>query len=314
MGIPFGVIINPYAKMNMGSRSREITGQISLLAGRDALVQTSRDIPSLEKILKQFQEKKIHYLAISGGDGTIHNVISSWIKVNECSPPPILVLRGGTMNIVADSLRIKGNPYKIFRRFYEIWQEDGDIVLTTRKTLSVNGHWGNIFGAGLATNFMDYYYSGGGMGAYKAAKTIGKTIFDSYRRERPDSITRKTPARIYVEGKRLPITEFMAILSLTVRNLPLGFRPMYRAYEDENRFHIYVNNMPASQLPLIIHNAFLGKPVKKNGHFDLLVKDILIESDVPIRYTIDGDMHEASDGRIAIELAKNLQYGHFIGT
>lgn len=311
MSVTFGVIINPHAKLNKGSKSKELAEDIRHIAGNNALVNITNDLENLKNVLQIYYDQKIEYLAVSGGDGTIHNVISSWYDVTQTVAPPVLILRGGTMNIVADSLRLKGKPAKIFKKFYRVWNKEDRIKTTFRKTLSINGKWGNIFGAGLATNFMDYYYSGGGMGPYKATKTISKTVYDSFRKERPDSITRKTKATIYVEGKRLPINEFMAVLSLTVRNLPLGFKPMYRAYEDENRFHIYVNNMPASKLPFIIHNAFLGKPVKKNGHFDLLVKDITIQSKEPIRYTIDGDMHEAKDGKIEICLGKNLQYGHF---
>lgn len=310
MSLSFGIIINPHAKLNQGEKSKEVLDQINAIGQNHVIANITDDLTTLENVLRIYHDQKIQYLGISGGDGTVHNVISKWYEITKSPAPPILILRGGTMNIVADSLKIKGKPSKVFKKFFKIWQKENRIKTTSRKTLSINGKWGNIFGAGVATNFMDYYYSGGGMGAYKAAKTISKTMYDSFRKERPDSITRKTKATIYVEGKRLPLTEFMAVLSLTVRNLPLGFKPMYRAYEDEDRFHIYVNNMRASQLPFIIHNAFLGKPVKRNGHFDLLVKNITIQAEESIRYTIDGDMHEAKDGKIEINLGKNLQYGY----
>ena len=120
-----GLILNPHTKSNHQHQWDE---KARFLLGDDLVFVTHSldDIPLAIESL--FSKQHISVLAISGGDGTIHHTINSLIKywqfLQEHSSsndflqlPPILLLRGGTLNIIARSIGIEGDSKELLRRF-----------------------------------------------------------------------------------------------------------------------------------------------------------------------------------------------------
>src|ERR1700751_5772681 len=98
---PIGVIFNPFAYTNK-KRTEEQLNAIRKILGVNALVRTTNSTDEVPIILKEFHEKEIKILCISGGDGTIGYVLSSYINLFGTEDLPIIVpLKGGTMNMLS---------------------------------------------------------------------------------------------------------------------------------------------------------------------------------------------------------------------
>ena len=72
-------------------------------------MREARSIDELYRIAEDFRRDDIDVLAISGGDGTNHVTLTGFLDVyGGHTMPQVALLRGGTMNTVANSVGVGG--------------------------------------------------------------------------------------------------------------------------------------------------------------------------------------------------------------
>src|SRR6516165_1310510 len=107
-----GLITNPRSRVNQRDPGRAL--RLSYLVGRHGNAEATRSLDDLYRVCEEFKKERIDVLGISGGDGTLHHTLTAMIKTYADQPlPRIAILRGGTMNTVANSLGIKGETGKL---------------------------------------------------------------------------------------------------------------------------------------------------------------------------------------------------------
>jgi diacylglycerol kinase family enzyme len=113
-----GVIHNPFARGNM-KRPWVVNKLREIVKGAGELWET-KNVNELPKVAEDCLKKKTEILAVNGGDGTLHVVLSAFIKVYGESPlPKVISLRGGTMNTMSNSLKLKGRSQGILKQAVE---------------------------------------------------------------------------------------------------------------------------------------------------------------------------------------------------
>src|SRR5262245_7524841 len=110
-----GVIVNPNA---LGVRRRRgLRERLTALAGRHAEVIETRTPAELRVAIERFRAAGKRVLATCGGDGTNLSTITETVRAwGEESLPTFAILRGGTVNTIAENLGIHGEPDAIFER------------------------------------------------------------------------------------------------------------------------------------------------------------------------------------------------------
>jgi diacylglycerol kinase (ATP) len=121
--VEVGLIVNPRARRLRGRRART---RLSELLPAEAVMQT-RDLASLRRALATLLvERAVNVLAIAGGDGTVHHTINALLELNEEASrhagqplplPRLLLLNGGTLNIVGRTMQVRGPPERRLKRF-----------------------------------------------------------------------------------------------------------------------------------------------------------------------------------------------------
>jgi hypothetical protein len=119
-----GVLVNPRAGR---ARSEHLRRRLQQLAGSDAAYAETRDLDSLGRALAQLLcTHGANVLAIVGGDGTIHHTVNALLRwtaacarTQACDVPlpRLLLLNGGTLNIVGRTCAIHGPSDTILQRF-----------------------------------------------------------------------------------------------------------------------------------------------------------------------------------------------------
>src|SRR5580692_4968680 len=111
-----GVVLNPRSRRNL--RDPRAASRLARTLGDHGVVRTARSIDELYRIAEDFRREHIDVLAISGGDGTNHVTLTGFIDVyGGATMPQVALLRGGTMNTVANSVgMLKGRPEGILGR------------------------------------------------------------------------------------------------------------------------------------------------------------------------------------------------------
>jgi diacylglycerol kinase family enzyme len=286
-----GIVTNPRSRHNLRDPERMRTlGYI--LGNRGSCVPT-KNLDDLYRVAEEFRHEKIDILGINGGDGTIHTVLTAFIKTYGAHGEPlpkVAILRGGTMNTIANSCGLKTPAGKALLELVERYHAGGDFTTVSRQTMQIGDQYGFIFGNGLIYNFLETYYEGGNASPWKAFKVVSKGVLSSFvNGTLSQRLFRRARGMVHVDGQVWDRDDFTSIACGTVNQIGLGFTPFYRAYENPGTFvALGIHCSPLSfcgELPRL----WLGKPMRRDKVIDAVASEMVIESDGTHGYTIDGD-------------------------
>jgi len=294
-----GLIINPHArgvrKMNIDPLEY-FTG----ISGGYADIRLTNSLAEVDSVIRDFKKMGLPYVAVCGGDGTSHHVLSRMISIYKKDPvPPLLHLRAGTMNTQPRTINLKGKPGELLGRMVAILKNNGSPRTFTRDTIRIDDKYGFIFGVGMTANFLHEYYRGEGTGPKKAVKTIWKAIKGVTVGGDVGTLFDRLNCTVTVDGTIVPHHDFIAVIATTVDDIGIGFRPMYRAYEKDGTFHILSVGCEPSDIVRNLVKIKRGKPIHHPYLFDSIARKAVITSEKKMLYTVDGDMYEAEKKLVA---------------
>lgn len=334
-----GVVFNPRSGRNL--RDPRAAGRLAQTLGDHGVVREAASLDQLYRVAEDFRRLGIDVLGISGGDGTNGVTITGFLDVYQGSAlPQIAFLRGGTMNTVANSVGVRrGRPEGLLDRLVQSY-----VARASRPLQNVERHvmcfraesarrsgggistppgpgnlgadrsppsekYGFLFGTGVVHGFLSEYYRGGQPNPVIAAKTllrgVGSTIV------RGEMIRRMAaPFRGSVElddGTVWEERDYLAVAGGTIDQIGLNFRPFYRYADKPGAFHLLgIHTSPLGfvrQLPRI----WRAQPMQPGRTHEATPTRAVIRSpDMPIRYMVDGDLHEC-DGPLHVEVGPRVR-------
>ena len=148
-----GVITNPRSRLNR----RDPSGmrKLGYLIGDRGSAAATRSLDDLYRVAEEFMKAEIDILGINGGDGTIHHTLTAFIKTYGGRPMPMVaILRGGTMNTIANSYGIKGEPSRLLFELVDKYHNDEPFEVFEKEIIRVGDAYGFLFGTGVVHNFL----------------------------------------------------------------------------------------------------------------------------------------------------------------
>ncbi len=265
--------------------------------GGDAVdIKLTQNPDDIIKAAKDFKKQRISYLAISGGDGSIHLVLSKFISVYKNSKlPDVLILRDGSMNLIARSYKLNGKGEELLKKLITAIHNKNKVQIIYRNTMKVNDMYCFLFGLGLTTNFISEFNKGNNKSRLKAVKVIINAIGEVFSKSKNKRIFTRMNLKVIVDGKELWLRDILAIFAATIANLMVGFTLTPRAYEKENAFHLIATGMKPGEVLFHINKIRRGIPVKHPDHYDNIASDLKIICPGKFFYQMDGDIYEAKD-------------------
>lgn len=289
-----GVILNPHSKRYR--KYPERMRRLGFIVGEQADLARTENLQDLESVAREFKKKEIEILAITGGDGTNHKTLSTFIQIYQDQPlPKITFLRGGTLNTIASACCIYGTPEKILTNLLYKYHQGETFEEKKISIMKINDHYGFIWGCGVIFNFMDAYYQGGHPSAWQAAWTLARSI-GSALVNGPFSLKmfEKFEAEVIVNGKKWPLSNYSALYAGSVEYLGLSFRVFYHARQNGCFHATGFSLMPRQVLPYVPH-MFLGRPSGCPNLVEEPAREMIVRLASPRGYTIDGDMQSPTD-------------------
>ena len=289
-----GVVLNPHSKRYR--KNPEKLKRMGFIVGDKGSFAPTNNLHDIRRVAEEFKAKEIDILALSGGDGTNHVTLTTFIQVYGDKPlPKITFLRGGTLNTIAFACGIFGSPEKVLANLLYKYHEDEPFETTEIDIMNINGKYGFIWGCGVIYNFMQAYYKHGipspAWAAWTLSKSIGSALihgpFACQMFERMD-------AEVRVDGNVWPFKNYSAIFAGSIEYLGLWFRVFYLAREPR-RFHsIGFSLAPRGILPYL-PKLFLGRPSGCPDLIGLPASEMIVQLAEPKGFIIDGDMHPPVD-------------------
>lgn len=297
--------------------------------GDHGVIREAGSIDELYRVAEDFRKLDIDVLGISGGDGTNGTTITGFIDVYQGNAlPSIAFLRGGTMNTVANAVGVRrGKPEGLLSRLCRAYvkraaqpladveryvmcleaklprsKADSDAPpASVMAPTALARKYGFNFGTGVVRGYLSEYYAyakelGQLPSPLIAAKTLARGIGSSVVK---GEMIRRMAAPFHgsvemADGTIWPEQDFFALAGGTIDQIGLNFRPFYRYDEAPSTFHLLgIHTTPLgfiSNLP----NIWMAKPMRPGHTFEAVTNKAIIRSNGPIRYMVDGDLHECS--------------------
>ena len=285
-----GVVSNPRARENAADPAR--IERLRRILDNEGVLCEARTIEEIADIAWEFRRSEIDILAIDGGDGTLHHTLSAFISVYSGADLPLIaLLRGGTMNTIANSLGIKGLSEVILQQTVRGIKGWAPLEVVRTNALGVNNRYGFIFGMGFPVSLLDAYYRGGGRGRWKTIKVLLKILPSTLGKESArTNFFRPLEADIWLDGEKLPMGRYTAILGSTVKGVGLGFKPTRRAGEKEGLFQILCLDMGPRRMAVNAFKVLLAMELRDERLFNRMATRSVINLREPADMQIDGEI------------------------
>lgn len=305
------VIANPNA--GYLKRRPRLLADLAKLSDRDTELCLTHDEQTLADTAERLAEAGCQHVGVVGGDGTASATLTALARAyGERLLPTIVLLRGGTMNTVANGLGIaRGKPATLLRHAIRAWRAPGQTRTCVRPTLHVGDRLGFLFGTGVWHGYLSAYYEAGD-GAptpATAARVFGSAVASAlvdgsiYRR-----IFRPAPIRVELESGVWETRTYMTVCAGTVDQAGLGFRVFHRAYESDDRFQLIGIKASPAQVARDLPGVWTGRGLAADTAYQALVRRAEIRCDEgKFGYSVDGDLYEA-DGRLALRLGPSFRF------
>jgi diacylglycerol kinase family enzyme len=306
-----GVLINP-----LSGKNRKESAAIMLTLGEnpDILQHTVQGPRDVYNALFDFSRQKVNTVVISGGDGTIQAVLTVLFHNHPfTSLPQLIVLEGGTTNMIAGDIGIKGNQSKALHRLFK-WLETGSGNVTRQQRsilrLQVPGHeakYGMFFGAAGISQGIQYYrkhlHHKKLHGLPGICMTVLRYLWALTRRQ--SQIAPPTAMQVSTDNQRLQGEYFMLLFVSTLDHLFFGLRPFWG--NEDGRLRLTAVRSKARNLLWVLPIAARGRKAEKatpeNGYYSHNADEI--ELHIADSMALDGEIYTPDSSR----QPTLLQYG-----
>ena len=258
-------------------------------------------------------------IVLAGGDGSYMAGVTALVRSfaaagrSEDALPPIALAPGGTVSTVARNWGFRGggllsgSEYKAARYAARLLDAvaRGRATVTERPTLRAADERatrvGFIVGAGLVSRFFEVYDEEGARGYRGAASIVARVFAGSFARGvLAQRILTPVPCTITVDGVVAPFDRTSLVCASVVRDLGIGMHLLYRAGEEQDRFHVVATPLGPSrlgpQLPLVL----AGRPLLGAGNVDTLARSVELRfgggedgGQTARAYVLDGELLRA---------------------
>jgi diacylglycerol kinase family enzyme len=306
-----GVVVNPKSRYNL--RDRQAATRLARSLGDHGVVREAWSIDELYRIAGDFRHHGIDVLAISGGDGTNTVTLTGFIDVYGKEPAPlpqVALLRGGTMNTVANSIGVpRERPDGLLQRLVDAYSRRAvePIHQAHRYTMRVaptgdgavgKPQFGFLFGTGVVHGFLAEYYGSGDPSTLVALNILARASASAFvGGEMIRRMAAPFRGRVTLEdGTRWDERDYLAVAAGTIAEIGLEFKPFHRFAEGNREgggaFHVLGIHASPTDFVFELPRVRRGVPMRSGRAYEAVSTSMLVESTRgPVRYMIDGDLH-----------------------
>ncbi|RME22751.1 MAG: hypothetical protein D6806_12455 [Deltaproteobacteria bacterium] len=253
----------------------------------------------LRAVIAEFLSAGLDVLAIAGGDGSNHLVLSELIRQAEGRKLPAVAMQcGGTHNAHAASLGIRGRPDVLLERILKL-RSTGRLPVTRRIVLRVQDGKRTHHGFSMAAGFMYRFYEAllgrGSDSTLKVATTLarwaGSALFDGTTL---DGVFCPCAERLWLDGERIDFEGVNGVACSAVERLGMGVRAFPLAGRYADRFHVIATRATPRKLLQMVPSLWIGRAPRDGDLLSDTAAGIRLEHDSQIGYVLDGELYEGS--------------------
>lgn len=307
-----GVITNPKSRRNR--RDPGVARTLAYVLGERGQFVAPDDLDALAATLERFRDHQIDVLCINGGDGTVHQSVTAMVRAygEEAPLPPIVVLRGGTMNIIADSLGMTAGAETMLDQVVDAYHSGDALPERSVRLLRVEiddqpPRYGFLAGNGVIAGFLEVYYEQDDPSPIDAATLLARGAASAVvggtlvRR-----LMRPWRGHISVDGHTWAGDAWVAIAIGTVEEMGLGFKVFNRVAAHPTKMQVVGIGSSVARLVAELPRLYAGYGPRHRANHSQLGEDLILQGTEPFPLMVDGDLYAASGGRVRFRLGPRV--------
>jgi len=291
-----GLVLNPRAKQHMADPT--LGERLTRLLGDAGAVRAPNSFDELVEVAQDFRRLGIELVAVAGGDGTNHITISGVVAAyHGAKLPYFALLRGGTMNTIANSFGVpRRTPEALLARYKKVYlrRAVAPMRFVEPNVLKVGDHYGFIFGTGAIYHFIAEYNRREERSAAWAAQVLGSAIVTSaFGSGTAAAVSQRWEGSVrFSDGSAFPELDYFTVGASTCGQIGLGFKPFYRSGERPGHFHMLGIHCGAMGVVRALPKIMAGTTIGGDRTYDKLTDAaVLVPTRGVIPYTLDGDVY-----------------------
>jgi diacylglycerol kinase (ATP) len=306
-----GIIANPHSKLN--KRSPHELQRLQDIMSQKGVFTITRDLDHLDETLLLYKEQNLPIVAINGGDGTVSQTLTRMIRLYGQQPlPQIAVLRGGTMNLIAAQLGVRGQPDALLERLVEMLEKGQAPKVEHLSTLKIGAAYGFLYADQSSTRILEEFYSdkSGHVGASLLALRLvcSSLLQGRFIRE----MIHAHPLQALLKPGGQLKTPALGCFAGTITKFPMGLVFLPLARKKAGHFQTTIVTCKAEKilwyLPLIMLQHKEGPAIGKHS---FCCEQAVLQYEGEVHYTIDGEIYRNPDGRVVIESGPSIPFVRF---
>jgi diacylglycerol kinase (ATP) len=310
MQAPAVIIVNRHA----GELRKDagLIERLRQLAGPALPVHVTDDLASLRALCQELARSEVSTVGVVGGDGTASATLTAlWQAWGAAPLPQIALLRGGSMNTVANSLGTgAGSPLSLLARLQVVLGRPALRRTRSRPTMRVGkDRLGFLFGTGVWYGYLAETYRSGppNFAIYVSvlARLFGSAAVNGAMVQR---IVRSTPTALRFQQEAWPTQPYLCIAAGTVADVGFGFKPFHRAFDSEHEFQLLAIHGSARELLMALPALRMGRGLPANIARQTLTSYAELHGEHGVvEYSVDGDV-DTLQGPLTIELGPRFEF------
>lgn len=314
-----GIISNPHAKINRNDPEHNTL--IWYLLGNQGQFEVTQSVEDLSTVCQKFAEAKVRTIGIIGGDGTISLTLAALVRAystsGSCSPedfPRIMILRGGTVNVLATNLGIFGKPKDILTDFLSFFHSSRPLYEMKLRTLLVNGQTGFLFATGGAVKFLESFYENK-TSAWGAARFFTKIVADGLSGGRfggqSKALIEPEKLNLTIEcGTQQSTLDLLTpvVMASTLPKIPYGLEFFPNLGRTLGTGEVIYSDQPPEQVVKAVAKAILSTDRNNTPLGRQAFESLTIQADPGFKFTLDGEIISAADGKVTIKLGPVFRF------
>lgn len=310
-----GMISNPASGHNRDQFQR-IHDRVARCRAIHHLVTHSVD--DIGPALEELAARQVRVLAINGGDGTASKILGELLESRLFPEPPLIaLLPGGTANMNAGDIGIRGSLWKATRRFCD-WcdseRRDGGKVAARALLRVLTGagmqpHYGMFLGGGAIIQGTEYahaeVHARGLRDDFSLALTTLRTVWGVLRND--PAFNRHVTVNLALDDGEARQWDTLILAISTLERLAFGMRPFWGAGSGAIRMTLIEQH--CSRFARTFLSIVRGRPnrnaVPESGYFSHNADRIRLQLDGKLN--LDGEILVA-EGLVDISASARLDF------
>ena len=219
------------------------------------------------------------------------------------------ILRGGTINMLATNLGIKGTPEKVLYRLLERHSSASQLKTKKYRTLEIDGSYGFLFGNGVIASFLKTFYENksGPIGSLVLLLRLVFAFF--FNRQFYEENVQNYDQTLTANGREPKNHKNVAVMCATVERMPLGPRIFKGALSKSDSFQVISFDIAAEVLPWRLPSLLGGVNPREAGEKPSFITSKLnIETTTARSYTLDGELYDMKGETLTIGVGPEIEF------